>query len=97
MGEPLFPLKTQMIQVRGRELLVRELTADARAEVLAMFRADPLRAQILVAQHCALDGEGAPLFKPGDSTAGQLPPDVVQAVSDAALALSGLGDDSPKD
>lgn len=93
-----FTLKTGTADVRGQKVLVRELTAGARQEVLNAFKADPLKAQIICAQHCALKDDGKPEFGPGDfDKVSAWPPDAVQAVSDLALELSGLtGPADPK-
>lgn len=94
-----FALKTGSAEVRDQKILVSELSAGGRREVLKAFtEGDPLKAQILCAQHCALKEDGKREFGASDfEKAAAWPPDVVTAVSDKALELSGLtGGDTPK-
>jgi hypothetical protein len=85
----MFSLKTEAVEVRGEKILVRELTAGARTAVLEAAKVSPLTAQIIAAQMCAVDGTGALLCKTYEQAA-DWPPDVVEAIADKAMNLSGM-------
>lgn len=88
----LSSLKTEAVEVRGESVTVRELTAGQRVELLTMFRDNPAQAMTLVCAMCAYDG-GEPLFSREEAE--NLPPDVVDAIANVALQLSGMGRDDP--
>jgi hypothetical protein len=87
-------LKSSTIKVRGEEVAIRELTAGQRAQLYTVFKDDPVAAMPLVCAFCARDG-GNPMFTAEE--AAELPPDVVDAIANEALKLSGMGGDSPND
>jgi hypothetical protein len=88
----LASLKTEVVEVRGESVTVRELTAGQRVELLQVFRDNPAKAMTIICAFCAFDG-GEPLFSTEE--ADNLPPDVVDAIANTALRISGMGDAGP--
>lgn len=91
----MFALKQKQIELRGSKIMVRELSAGARADVVAASKDSVLRAQIVTAQLCAFGDDGKPLAKTFDEAA-SWPPEVVEAVASEAMSLSGVGASDPK-
>lgn len=94
LKDKLSSLKTERVEVRGESVTVRELTAGQRVELLEVFRDNPARAMSLICSMSAFDG-GEQLFTREEAE--NLPPDVVDAIANVALQLSGMGRESPND
>ncbi len=90
----MFDLKTDVVQVRGKRVTVKEMTVAQRADVLEAFKTSAPKAQILCVAFCALGDDGTPMFGGDAGKAGELPSDVADAISTKVMELSGLGDDA---
>jgi len=94
LKERLSHLKTESVEVRGETVTVRELTAGQREKLVVVFRDNPAAAMAAVVAMCARDGS-EPIWS--EAEVADLPQDVVDAIGNAALRLSGLGGDDPND
>ena len=87
-------LNSEVVEVRGESVTVRELTAGQRVDLIGAFRDNPAKAMALICAMTALE-DGSPLFT--GEEADQLPPDVVDKIANVALRLSGMGDAIPNE
>jgi hypothetical protein len=93
-----FALRTEVVELRGEQLNVRELSAGARAEVLTANNLSQSEAAFVTVLHCLVDDKGAPIYgKDQMELIRALHPDVIDAVAGKALSISGLrGSADPK-
>ena len=90
----LSKLKTSSVEVRGEMVEVVEITAGQREALIPMFKDSPVAAMRHVCAMCAVE-DGEPVWTPEEAE--KLPSDVVDAVANEALRISGMDDSSPND
>jgi hypothetical protein len=85
-----FQLRTETIQVRGESILVRELTAGQKARWAEEAERNKFEIQYRLA---ALTSVDPPLTA---EQAQELPSEVIEAICNCAMRLSGMDKEDPK-
>lgn len=88
-------LKTLTFSVRGVDLTVRELSLAVRTELINATKDDPAGSAAVLVEHCLIDENGAPMFSREEVQ--QLPAELVEAIAEQAMTVSGMKRAAEKD